>query len=131
MHTWGPSLESLPLAGPGVPKARGWGSLSLCLFPFDNTSVCNLRQVGEEKKKRKGKKKKKTGKIAQLFPPPPPPLSPPRPARSHVTVTQRRIGAAREAQPGALRGTNPNFWPGAGRERPWGWEERKLTLGEK
>lgn len=48
--------------GPCVPKARGRGSLSLCLFPFNNTSVCNLRQVGEEKKKEEGKKKRKREK---------------------------------------------------------------------
>lgn len=129
MCPWGTSLESPSLAGGCVPKARGWGSLSLCLFPFNDTSACNLRQVGEEKRGR-GKKKKK-GKIAQLFPPPPPPPSPPWPARSHVTVTQRWFRSCSAGSAWGSPGNKPQLsaWS---RERKAleGWGE-KIHLGGK
>lgn len=119
LHPWRISLESLALAGGCVLKARGWESCSLCLFPFNHTSVCNLRQAGEEKR---GRKKKRKGKIAQLFPPLPPPLSPPRPARSHVTVTQRWLRGSSAWR--ALRETNSNFQPKAETGRPWAGRAR-------
>lgn len=111
-----PGKPGPPLAGGCVLKARGWESCSLCLFPFNHTSVCNLRQAGEEKR---GRKKKKKGKRAQLFPPLPPPLSPPRPARSHVTVTQRCFGAA---QPGERSGRRTPTSAQSRERKALGWE---------
>lgn len=65
LHPWRISLESLGLAGGCVLKARGWESCSLCLFPFNHTSACNLRQAGEEKR---GRKKKEKGKNSAVIP---------------------------------------------------------------
>jgi len=128
-HPWRASLESRSLAGARILKARGWRSLSLCLFPCNATSACNLRQVGEEKK-RKGKKKKK-GKLAQLFPPLPPPLSPPRPGRSHVTVIQRWLWGCSAGSARGSPGDKPQLSAWSRERKALGGRREKIHLGEK
>lgn len=123
MHTWGPSLESLPLAGPCVPKARGRGSLSLCLFPFNNTSVCNLRQVGEEKKKRKGKKKE-NGKNSAVIP-----------ASASSSLSSPASQEPRHRHPALARGCSGGSAWGSPGDKPqllaWSRERKALGLGRE
>lgn len=124
-------LESPALPAGRITKARGPGSPSLRFSLLKGTSACNLRQVGGEKRGRK-KKKKKKGNIVQLLPPLPPPLSPPRPSRSHVTVTQRWL---RDRSAGSVWGSpknkpQPSAWSRERKALGWG-AERKTTLGKK
>lgn len=127
LRPWRISLESLALllAGGCVLKARGWESCSLCLFPFNHTSVCNLRQAGEEKR---GWKKKEKGKNSAVIP-----------ASASSSLSSPASQEPRHRHPALLRGcsawralreTNSNFSPKQREEGP-GLGERESTSVEK
>lgn len=131
LYPQGMSLGSPAQPLPGVPKASGWwGSLSLCLFPCNDTSACNLRQVGEEKKKRKGKKKKEKRKnSAVILASASSSLSSPasqEPRHRHPALVS---GLLSRLSLGLSKGTNPSFRPGGGKKSPGRGE--KIRLGGK
>lgn len=108
-----PGKPGPPRAGGCVLKARGWESCSLCLSPFNHTSVCNLRQAGEEKR---GREKKEKGKKSAVIP-----------ASASSSLSSPASQEPRHRHPALLRGcsawralreTNSNFSPKLREEGP-------------
>lgn len=118
LHPQGTSLGSPALAR-SPQGQRMVGIPSLCLFPCNDTSACNLRQVGEEKKRGRGKKKEKRKNSAVILASASSSLSSPasqEPRHRHPALVS---GLLSRLSLGLSKGTNPSFWPGGGRKKPW------------